>query len=129
MAKLDCEAPVVAEENRLTGMVTGRDMGVRVAAEGCDPKEVTVGEAMTAHALYCFEDEPVQAVAEKMAEWWVRRLPVVNGQAPDRRVSLADVISPKTAPRPTEWTPQPRKFRRSRSVWQTGRVGEATVAA
>src|SRR5215467_10034331 len=46
MAELDCETLPVAEENRLAGVVTGRDIGVRVVAEGCDPKEVTVGEAM-----------------------------------------------------------------------------------
>ena len=28
--------------------------------------------------LYCFEDEDVAEVSQKMGEWWVRRLPVVN---------------------------------------------------
>jgi hypothetical protein len=60
---------------------------------------VTVGQAMTTDALYCFENEPVDSVAHKMSEWWVRRLPVVIW---DKRligvVSLADMVSPKTAP-------------------------------
>ena len=60
---------------------------------------------MTRDALYCFENEPVNAVAQKMADWWVRRLPVVNR---DKRlvgmVSLADVTARtrrRSAARPT----------------------------
>ena len=33
---------------------------------------------MTRDALYCFENESANAVAQKMADWWVWRLPVVN---------------------------------------------------
>jgi CBS domain-containing protein len=94
MADLDFEALPVSENNRLTGVITGRDIATRVVADGCDPKEVTVGRAMTRDALYCFENEPVGAVAQKMADWWVRRLPVVNQ---DKQlmgmVSLADVTA------------------------------------
>src|SRR5262245_48395319 len=98
MAELDCEALPVAEDNRLTGVVTGRDIGLRVVAEGCDPKKITVRHVMTADALYCFENEPVSTVAQKMTEWWVRRLPVVNR---DKRligvVSLANLTAQKAA--------------------------------
>ena len=130
MAELDCEALPVAEENRLAGVVTGRDIGVRVVAEGCDPKEVTVGEAMASDPLYCFEDEPVQTVAEKMAQWWVRRLPVVNQ---DKRligvVSLADLAGAKAASEPTKIRMHSNIPRPTRSVWQTRQVSKATVAA
>ena len=58
---------------------------------------------MTADALYCFESEPVNTVAQKMADWWVRRLPVVNR---DKRligvVSFADLANPQTGPEPTQ---------------------------
>jgi CBS domain-containing protein len=129
IAELDCEALPVAEDNRLAGVVTGRDIGICVVAGRCDPNKVTVAEAMTADALYCFEDEPVQTVAEKMAEWWVRRLPVVNR---DKRligvVSLADIASPKAAPEPTE-ARHSQKSRPNRPVRQTPQVRKATVAA
>ena len=55
-------------QNHLTGVITGRDIAMRVAAEGCDPKEVTVGQAMTCDALYCFESEPVNTVSQKITE-------------------------------------------------------------
>jgi CBS domain-containing protein len=130
MAELDWEALPVAEENRLAGVVTGRDIGMRVVAEGCDPKEVTVGEAMTADPLYCFDNEPVQTVAEKMAEWWVRRLPVVNR---DKRligvVSLADLASTEVASERTKARIHSHNPRPTRSVWQTRQVRKTTVAA
>src|SRR5437764_8456196 len=94
MADLDVEAVPVSDNNRLAGVISGRDIGLRVVAEGCDPKRVTVAQAMSLDALYCFEHEPANNVAQKMAEWWVRRLPVVNR---DKRligvVSLADIVS------------------------------------
>jgi len=118
----------VAEENRLAGVVTGRDIGVRVVAEGCDPKEVTVGETMAPDPLYCFEDEPVQTVAEKMAQWWVRRLPVVNQ---DKRligvVSLADLAAAKAASEPTKTRMHSNIPRPTRSVWQTRQVRKPTL--
>ena len=47
---------------------------------------------MSSDALYCFANENVADVSQKMGEWWVRRLPVVNQ---DKRfigiVSLGDL--------------------------------------
>jgi|GraSoi2013_115cm_1033766.scaffolds.fasta_scaffold224997_1 CBS domain-containing protein len=130
MAELDCDALPVSEDNRLAGVITGRDIGVRVVAEGRDPKGVRVGQAMTADALYCFESEPVNIVAQKMADWWVRRLPVVSR---DKRligvVSLADVTTPKAAPEKSETGMRSRGSRSARPVWQTRQVRKATVAA
>jgi CBS domain-containing protein len=122
MADLDCEALPVSDNNHLAGVITGHDIGMRVVAEGCDPKQATVGQAMTTDALYCFENEPVDSVAQKMTEWWVRRLPVVTR---DKRligvVSLADMASPKTAPEVTgTGTRSSRPLPRAdRSVWAT----------
>jgi CBS domain-containing protein len=130
MADLDLEAVPVIDNNRLAGVISGRDIGMRVAAEGCDPARVTVGQAMAADALYCFETEPVDSVAEKMTGWWVRRLPVVTR---DKRligvVSLADISSPKAAPEFTERGTRSRSPRANRSVWQTRQVRKAPVAA
>ena len=92
MADLDFEALPVGEDNKLVGMITGRDIAVRIVAEGCDPEAITVCEAMSTDLLYCFESESAEAVSRKMGDWWVRRLPVVSQ---DKRligmVSLADL--------------------------------------
>ena len=130
MADLDFEALPVSENNRLTGVITGRDIATRVVTDGCDPKEVTVAKAMTCEALYCFENEPVNAVAQKMAEWWVRRLPVVSH---DKRligtVSLADVTAPNTEPTAREVDIRSHRRQPSRSARQTQRARGRAVAA
>ena len=92
MADLDSGALPVGEDNRLIGRISGHDIAMQVAAEGLDPRETTVGQAMSSDVLYCFESESVEEVSEKMRGWWVRRLPVVNR---DKRligiVSLGDL--------------------------------------
>jgi CBS-domain-containing membrane protein len=84
---------------------------------------------MTRDALYCFENEPVGAVAQKMADWWVRRLPVVNR---DKRligmVSLADVTASNVAPRAKEVDTRSRRRQPARSVRQTQRAHSPAVA-
>jgi CBS domain-containing protein len=94
MADLDFDALPVGEDNKLVGIITGRDIGVRVAAERRDPDAITVRQAMSTDLVYCFESESAEDVSRKMCDWWVRRLPVVNE---DKRligmVSLADVTA------------------------------------
>jgi CBS domain-containing protein len=93
MGELDAGAVPVAENDRLVGMVTDRDIAIRGDARGCDPKQTAVREVMTAEKVkYCFEDEEVDQVAQNMAEQQIRRLPVLNR---DKRlvgiVSLGDI--------------------------------------
>jgi CBS domain-containing protein len=92
MADLDAGALPVGENNQLIGTITHRDINLRVVVEGGDPEKVTVGEAMSSDVLYCFENESVEDVSEKMRHWWVRRIPVVGS---DKRligvVSLGDL--------------------------------------
>jgi CBS domain-containing protein len=82
----------VGEGDRLVGIVTDRDVALRVAAEGKDPARTKVREVMTQDLKYVFEDEDLEHVADNMAEQQVRRLPVVNR---DKRVvgviSLGDL--------------------------------------
>jgi CBS domain-containing protein len=80
MAEVDTGALPVGENDKLIGMITDRDIAVRVAAAGKDPKQVRVREVMTPDVRYCYEDEDLQHVAGTMAEQQVRRLPVMNRQ-------------------------------------------------
>jgi CBS domain-containing protein len=68
----------VGEGDRLVGIVTDRDVAMRVAAEGRDPARTKVREVMTQDVKYVFDDEDLGHVAANMAEQQVRRLPVVN---------------------------------------------------
>ena len=78
----------VGENDRLVGMVTDRDLALRLAAEGKDPARTKVREVMTPEVRYVFEDEDLHRAAETMAEQRVRRLPVVN-----REKRLVGVVS------------------------------------
>jgi CBS domain-containing protein len=78
MADINAGALPVGENDRLVGMVTDRDITVRAVAAGRDPKEAKVREVMTEVIRYVMEDEAVEEVSGKMAQWQVRRLPVLN---------------------------------------------------
>ena len=78
----------VVEDERLVGMVTDRDLVVRVLAEGGDVKVKTARDAMSPGVLYCFADESVEDVLENMGDQQIRRLPVV-----DRDKRLVGVVS------------------------------------
>ncbi len=77
MARIDCGALLVNEQDRLIGVVTDRDITIRAVAEGL-PGDTPVSEVMSQGVRYCFEDEEVQHVAKNMADIQVRRLPVMN---------------------------------------------------
>jgi len=78
MRESDAGALPVGEGDRLVGMVTDRDVALRLVAEGRDPRQTRVREVMTPELRYVFDDEDLDHVAGNMAEQQVRRLPVVN---------------------------------------------------
>jgi len=69
----------VCDGDRLTGIITDRDIVVRAVSQGKDPNTTSVEEAMTGQLEYAFDDEDIQAVAEKMKEKKVRRILVLDG--------------------------------------------------
>lgn len=88
----DIGAMPIAENDKLVGMVTDRDIVIRALADGADIKAMRVREVMSPKILYCTEDQTVEDVLENMGEEQIRRLPVVNR---DKRlvgvVSLGDL--------------------------------------
>jgi CBS domain-containing protein len=63
---------------RPVGVLSERDIVVRVLARGMDPKAVCVRDIMTADPTLARESDFVEAALPKMRESGVRRLPVVN---------------------------------------------------
>ena len=120
MADLDRQWLPVIEDERLVGTITGREITMRVVAEGLDPKQTTVGQALTGDVLYCFENELADDVAQKMADWWVRCLPVVDRtKRLIGMVSLSDLPEPRSVPRSRDTGIPPRQFRARRAARQT----------
>ena len=69
--------PVCNGEN-LVGMITDRDIALRLAALGRDPGRTKVEEIMTAEVLWCFEDQTIEDAGRMMKENQIRRLPVIS---------------------------------------------------
>lgn len=70
------------------GMLTDRDVAVRVVAAGEDPESVCVGDAMTRDLVRAREPEPLEDVVSRMRAFGVRRVPVV-----DREDVLQGIVS------------------------------------
>jgi len=88
MKTLDIGVLPVCDEEGLVGILTDRDLVVRVLAAKRDPKATLVGEAMTPSVVWCFEDDDVERAASLMAEQQIRRLPVLN-----RERQLVGIVS------------------------------------
>ena len=88
MRSMDVGALPVCDGRRLLGMVTDRDLTLRILAEGRDPNATPVQDAMTPDVAYAFEDDDVQRAADIMKERQIRRLPIV-----DREKHLVGIVS------------------------------------
>ena len=66
----------IVDGDRLVGIVTDRDIVVRVVADGKDPQSVTVGDIASKDLVTVDPDQTVGEAARLMAQHQVRRLPV-----------------------------------------------------
>ena len=83
--------PICGEDDRLKGMITDRDIVVKVLAQGKDPAKVTAGELGDGKPVTIGADDSVDEALQTMAEKKVRRLPVIDGHDLVGIVSLADI--------------------------------------
>jgi CBS domain-containing protein len=74
----DAGAVPVVEGEQLVGMLTDRDITIRVVAEGKDPQTATVGEIASKQLVTLDPQQNVEEAVRLMAEHQVRRLPVVE---------------------------------------------------
>ncbi|WP_027936455.1 CBS domain-containing protein [Amycolatopsis sp. ATCC 39116] len=92
MAELQVGAmPICGEDNRLKGMLTDRDIVVKVLAEGKDPRAVNAGELAQGEAVTIGADDDAKEILRTMAQHQVRRLPVIDGHDLVGIVAQADV--------------------------------------
>ena len=98
MRDCDCGVLPVAENDRLVGMITDRDMVTRAVARGADPEGCRVREVMSPDVKYCYDDEATEDLARTMMALQIKRLPVLNRE---KRlvgiVSLGDLAAPLDA--------------------------------
>ncbi|MFD4197013.1 MULTISPECIES: CBS domain-containing protein [Amycolatopsis] len=92
MAELQVGAmPICGEDNRLKGMLTDRDIVVKVLAEGKDPRAVNAGELAQGEAVTIGADDDAEEILRTMSQHQVRRLPVIDGHDLVGIVAQADV--------------------------------------
>jgi len=93
LAELDVGAmPICGEDNRLKGMLTDRDIVVKVIARQRDPQGTTAGEiAGQGEVVTIGADDSVDEAMRTMIDHKVRRLPVIDGHELIGMVSQADL--------------------------------------
>ena len=79
MRDCDCGAlPVVDREGRLMGMITDRDLAVRLVARGANIRDARVHDCMTDDAFACQETSSIDDCMREMSRHQVRRMPIVD---------------------------------------------------
>lgn len=77
MREEDCGSIPVVRDGTLIGIVTDRDITIRAVAAGKDPRSTPVSEVMSADPVTVAPDADAEEASRLMAEFQVRRLPVV----------------------------------------------------
>ena len=72
----------------LVGIVTDRDLAIKVVGEGRDPNNTKVEDVMTRKLVTCHADDNVENAMKAMAQYQLRRIPVV-----DENMKLVGIIS------------------------------------
>ena len=96
LAELDVGAmPICGEDDRLKGMITDRDIVVKVLAQGKDPASTKAGEvgAGDGETITIGADDSIEQTLRTMIEHKVRRLPVIDGKRLVGIISQADVAT------------------------------------
>ncbi len=78
MAEFDVGAVLVGDENGLVGVLTDRDVILRVVVEGRHPAEAIVQDVMSKALHTCRDDDALEAVVAEMREHQIRRMPVLD---------------------------------------------------
>ena len=119
MEECDCGGlPVIGDNGVLVGMITDRDIAIRVVARGRDPRHAIVADCMTERVFACYATESVGECMRQMSRHQVRRLPIVDDRGrlvgilaqsdlarhaglrtiPQERRAFADVVSAVSQP-------------------------------
>ena len=95
LAELNVGAmPICGEDDRLKGMLTDRDIVVKVLAQGKDPSSTRAGELATQGEVVTIgADDSIDEALRTMTEHKVRRLPVIDDQRCVGIISQADIAT------------------------------------
>ena len=84
--------PVLDHDGECGGILTERDIVVRLLAEEREPLGAFVRDVATMHPVTCSPEEDIGAVAERMRENEVQHMPVCQKGSVVGVISLADIV-------------------------------------
>jgi predicted transcriptional regulator/uncharacterized protein (DUF2267 family) len=144
MRKNEIGSVVVTDKNAIVGIVTDRDLAVRVVGEGRDPRTTSLGEVMSPLVATLEPDASVREALRVMRDRRVRRVPLVEKGRVVGVVTLDDLIleqaitldditevvraqiiegGPARTRRFDEWRSLQRRYARALTTW-TGLVAQ-----
>ena len=91
MREEDVGSLPITEDEALVGMITDRDITMRVVAEAADPQRTSVGDICSRDLISVAPDNDLEEALQLMARHQVRRLPVVENGRLVGIVAQADV--------------------------------------
>jgi CBS domain-containing protein len=92
MRDLDVGAlPICGQNDRLLGMLTDRDIVVRVVADGLNPVDVPARALAKGTPVFVDAQAPVEEVMQCMADHQIRRVPVIDDKRLVGIISQADI--------------------------------------
>jgi len=82
--------PIIENEQtrKLVGILTDRDLAMKIVAEGRDPKSTKAEDVMTRKVVTCLADDKLQVALDAMTKHQLRRIPVV-----DKNKSVLGIIA------------------------------------
>src|ERR1700741_4307588 len=78
IADIDSRVILVGLEDRVVGVLTIRDILIRLVAAGLDPGATTVSQVMSSLLFTCTEEDTAESVAESMVERRIEQMPVLD---------------------------------------------------
>ena len=102
MAERRVGAVSVLEEDRLVGIISERDLLVKVVAEGRDPKALRVSDVMSHRLVHGAPGDTYASCIEKMLANKCRHLPILDGERVVGMVSIRDLYRVEASERAEE---------------------------
>ena len=95
MAEMDVGSMPIcgAEDEKLHGMVTDRDLVLQVMAKGHDPETFTVDQLPQGHLILADANEDVDITMAKMKEHQINRLPVIENRRLVGIITISDIAN------------------------------------
>ena len=83
--------PICGNDERLKGMLTDRDIVIKVLAQGKDPGSTKAGELGQGKPVTIGADDSLDELVRTMAQHQVKRLPVIDGHTLVGVISETDI--------------------------------------